>query len=59
MRAYCAAMAPRLGELMGSASQQELDIRQDANTPDDAAHSTKDDEQQNGDFISNQAGSRA
>ena len=52
-------MAPRLGELMGSASQQELEIRQDAITPDDAAHSTKDDEQQNGDFISNQAGSRA
>ena len=40
MRAYCAAMAPRLGELMGSASQQEIEIRQDAMTPGDAAHST-------------------
>ena len=39
-RALCAAMAPRLGELMGSASQQEVDIRQDATTPSDAAHST-------------------
>ena len=33
-------MAPRLGELMGSASRQELEIRQDAMTPHDAAHST-------------------
>ena len=40
MRAYCAAMAPRLGELMGSASQQEIEIRQDAMTLIDAAHST-------------------
>ena len=38
-RAYCAAMAPRLGELMGSSSQQEIEIRQDAMTPSDAAHS--------------------
>ena len=40
MRAYCAATAPRLGELMGSASQQELEIRQNAMTPNDAAHIT-------------------
>ena len=40
MRAYCAAMAPRLGELMGSARRQELEIRQDAMNPADAAHST-------------------
>ena len=33
-------MAPKLGELMGSASQQELEIRQDAMTPNDEAHST-------------------
>ena len=40
MTTYCAAMVPRLGELMGSASQHELEIRQDAMTPNDAAHST-------------------
>ena len=40
MRAYCAAMAPRLGELMGTASTQDVEIRQDAMTPSDAAHST-------------------
>ena len=40
MEVYCAAMAPRLGELMGSASRQELEIRQDAMTPHAAAHST-------------------
>ena len=40
MRAYCAAMAPRLGELMGTASTQDVEIRQDALTPSDAAHST-------------------
>ena len=40
MRAYCAAMAPRLGELMGTASTQDVEIRQDALTPCDAAHST-------------------
>ena len=40
MRAYCTAMAPRLGELMGSASQQEVEIRQDAMTLNDAEHST-------------------
>ena len=40
MRAYCAAMAPRLGELMVSASRQELEIRQDAMTPADAPRST-------------------
>ena len=40
MRAYCAAMAPRLGELVGSASQQEIEIRQDAMTSSDAVHST-------------------
>ena len=40
MRAYCAAMAPRLGELMVSASRQELEIRQDEMTPADTAHST-------------------
>ena len=40
MRAYCAAMAPRLGELLGSASQQEIEIRQVAMIPSDAAHST-------------------
>ena len=40
MRPCYAVMAPRLGELMGSASQQELEIRQDAMTPNDAAHST-------------------
>ena len=39
MRAYCAAIAPKLGELMGSASQQEMEIRQDAMTLSDAAHS--------------------
>ena len=37
MRAHCAAMASGLGELMGSASWEELEIRQD---PSDAAHST-------------------
>ena len=37
MRAHCAAMASGLGELMGSASCQELETRQD---PRDAAHST-------------------
>ena len=40
MRAYCAAMAPRLGELMGTGSAQDVEIRQDALTPSDAAHST-------------------
>ena len=40
MRAYCAAMAPKLGALMGSASQQELEINQIAMTPNDTAHST-------------------
>ena len=40
MRACCAAMAPRLGELMGTASAQDVEIRQDALTPSDAAHST-------------------
>ena len=40
MRACCAATTPRLGELMGSASQQELEIRQDAMTPAEAAHNT-------------------
>ena len=40
MRAYCAVMAPRLGELMGTASTQDVEIRQDAMTPSDAAHST-------------------
>ena len=40
MKAYCAAMAPRLGELMGTASTQDVEIRQDAMTPSDAAHST-------------------
>ena len=40
MRVYCAAMAPRLGELMGTASTQDVEIRQDALTPSDAAHST-------------------
>ena len=33
-------MAPRLGELVGSASQQEIEVRQGAMTPSDAAHST-------------------
>ena len=40
MRACCAATTPRLGELMGPASRQELEIRQDAMTPADAAHNT-------------------
>ena len=40
MRAYCASMAPRLGELMGTASSQDVEIRQDALTPSGAAHST-------------------
>ena len=40
MRACCAAMAPRLGELMGTASTQDVEIRQDALTPSDAAHGT-------------------
>ena len=40
MRACCAATTPRLGELMGSASRQELEIRQDAMTPADTAHIT-------------------
>ena len=40
MKAYCAAMTPRLGELMSSASKQEVEIRQDATTPSDAACST-------------------
>ena len=40
MKAYCAAMAPRLGELMGTASTQDVEIRQDAMTPSDAARST-------------------
>ena len=40
MRAYCAAMASRLGELMGTASAQDVEIRQDALAPSDAAHST-------------------
>ena len=40
MKAYCAAMAPRLGEMMGTASTQDVEIRQDAMTPSDAAHST-------------------
>ena len=40
MRAYCAAVASRLGELMGTASTQDVEIRQDALTPSDAAHST-------------------
>ena len=33
-------MAPRLGELMRTASTQDFEIRQDAMTPSDAAHST-------------------
>ena len=37
---YCAVMAPRLGELMGTASTQDVEIWQDAMTPSDAAHST-------------------
>ena len=40
MRAYCAVKAPRMSELMGSASKQDQEIRQDAMTPDDAAHRT-------------------
>ena len=40
MKAYCAAMSPRLGELMLSASRQDQDIRQDEMTPNDGAHST-------------------
>ena len=40
MQACCAAARPRLGELMGSASQQELEIKQDAMTPAEAAHNT-------------------
>ena len=40
VRAYCAAMAPRLGELMGTASAQDVEIRQDAMTPNDTAHKT-------------------
>ena len=40
MRAYCAAMTARLGELMESASWQEVEIWQDAMTPSDAAHRT-------------------
>ena len=40
MRANCAAMAPRLGELMGTASTKDVETRQDALTPSDAAHST-------------------
>ena len=40
VRAYCAAMAPRLGELMVTASTQDVEIRQDALTPTDAADST-------------------
>ena len=40
MRAHCAARAPRLGELMGTASAQDVEIRQDALAPSDAAHST-------------------
>ena len=34
------AMAPRLGELMGTASPQDAEIRLDARIPSDAAHST-------------------
>ena len=33
MRAYCAVMAPRMSELMGSASKRDQEIRQDAMTP--------------------------
>ena len=40
MQACCAAMARRLGELMGSASKQEPDVRQDGKNPNDAAHNT-------------------
>ena len=40
MKAYCAAMAPRLCDLMGTASTQDVEIRQDAMTPSDAAHCT-------------------
>ena len=40
MSAYCASMAPRLGELMGTSSTQDVETRQDALTPSDAAHST-------------------
>ena len=40
MRACCAATTPRLGELMGSASRQELEIKQDAVTRADTVHST-------------------
>ena len=39
MKSYCAVMAPGLGEVMGSASLQELDIRQDGMTSNDGAHS--------------------
>ena len=39
--AYCGALAPRMSELMGSASKQDQEIRQDAMTPADSAHSTK------------------
>ena len=37
MRAYFAALAPRMGELMGAASKQEREIRQNAMAPHDAA----------------------
>ena len=40
MRACCAATTPRLGELMGSGRRQELEIRQNAMTPAEAAHNT-------------------
>ena len=40
MRACCAAMTPTLGELMESASRQELEIRQDAMTLAEEAHNT-------------------
>ena len=40
MRAYCTAMAPRLGELMGVSKSARSEIRQDAMTLNDAEHST-------------------
>ena len=40
MKAFCAAMTPRLCELMSSASKQEVEIGQDATTPSDPACST-------------------
>ena len=40
MRGHCAVMAPRLGELMGSTGQPELETNQDAMTLNDGAHST-------------------